>query len=83
MAATSIGTDVPPELVGTAAGVVNTAAQLGTAVGVAGLVGLSLAVTGATGNAVAGTAWAWVGAAVLALGTVVYLASARGGRVKP
>lgn len=60
--ATSIGTDVPEELTGTAGAVVNTAAQLGTALGVAALV-LLAAVVGPPEGTVAG----WVVAAALAL----------------
>jgi MFS family permease len=63
VAANSIGTDVPEALRGTAAGILNTAAQLGTSVGIAVLLlvaasasftaGWSCAATGALGTAVA------------------------------
>ena len=66
--ATAIGTDVPPALLGGATGVVNTAAQLGTALGVAGLVVLATAMGG-----VGGTVTADVVAAALALATAATL----------
>ena len=66
--ATAIGTDVPPALLGGAAGVVNTAAQLGTALGVAGLVVLATTV-----GDVGGTVAADLVAASLALATALVL----------
>ncbi|WP_162850751.1 MFS transporter [Amnibacterium kyonggiense] len=71
--ATAIGTDVPAGLVGGAAGVVNTAAQLGTALGVAGLVVLAGVVGGAAGTTVADLV-----AAAIALVMAIGLASVRG-----
>jgi MFS family permease len=58
VAANSLATDVSPELRGTASGLVNTAAQLGAALGTAGAVLVA---------SVTGTATAWVVAAVAAL----------------
>ncbi|GAA3340683.1 MFS transporter [Amorphoplanes nipponensis] len=75
VAATAIGTDVPEELGGTASGVLNTGAQLGTALGVAGL--LLLAAT--VGGSRAGTATAWAVAAGLAGGTALVLVPRRAG----
>ncbi|WP_433730217.1 MFS transporter [Actinoplanes sp. CA-051413] len=60
VAGTAIGTDVADTLSGTASGVLNTGAQLGTAVGVAALL-LLAATTGGSGTAVA-----WAVAAGLA-----------------
>src|SRR4051794_13040867 len=57
VAGTAIGTDVEERLAGTATGVLNTAAQLGTALGVAALLVVAAA---------AGTAVAWGAAATLA-----------------
>jgi MFS family permease len=62
VAGNAIGTDVDESLRGTASGVLNTGAQLGTALGVAGL--LVLAVT--IDRPWPGTALAWAVAAVLA-----------------
>jgi hypothetical protein len=62
VAATAIGTDVAETLSGTAGGVLNTGAQLGTALGVAAL--LLLAAT--IGESGSGTAVAWAVAAGLA-----------------
>jgi MFS family permease len=62
VAANAIGTDVDRSLQGTASGVLNTGAQLGTALGVAGL--LVLAVT--IDRPWPGTALAWTVAAALA-----------------
>lgn len=70
--ATTIGTDVPEELTGTAGAVVNTAAQLGTALGVAALV-LLAAVVGPP----AGTVVGWVVAAALALAGAALLVRPR------
>jgi MFS family permease len=56
--ANALGTSVAPELQGTAAGALNTAAQLGTALGVAFLLALASATS---------TATAWIAAALLAL----------------
>ncbi|RSM74121.1 hypothetical protein DMB66_01420 [Actinoplanes sp. ATCC 53533] len=58
MAATAIGADVADSISGTASGVLNTGAQLGTAIGVAALLLLAAGV--------AGTAVAWAVAAGLA-----------------
>ncbi|SFT51410.1 Major Facilitator Superfamily protein [Geodermatophilus amargosae] len=65
VAATSLGTDVPAELQGTAAGVLNTAAQLGTALGVA-VVLLVVRVSEGTALPLAGAGLGWLAAALLA-----------------
>jgi MFS family permease len=56
VAATAHGTDVPPALQGTAAGVLNTAAQLGTALGVAFLLLLAATAGAPLGYAAAAVA---------------------------
>jgi MFS family permease len=81
VAATGLGTDVSPRWRGGASGIVNTAAQLGTAVGVAVLLLIAAATTGvpAAGTAPPRVAWA-VGAAVAAAGAVRF---ARAGAAGP
>lgn len=72
--ATRIGTDVPPHRRDTGAGLLNTAAQLGSAVGTAALLCLSEATTGAS-LPLSGPRLGWLAAAMLALTG----AAARGG----
>jgi hypothetical protein len=74
VAATAIGTDVPESLSGTASGVLNTGAQLGSAIGVAALLLLASAV----GRPGAGTAVAWAATAGIAL-TAGLVLTVRGG----
>lgn len=50
MAATAIGADVADSISGTASGVLNTGAQLGTAIGVAALLLLAAGVAGTGGG---------------------------------
>ncbi len=69
VAGTTIGTAVPDSLAGVASGVLNTGAQLGTAIGVAVIL-----VVAATTSAAAG----WGTAAVAAAATAVWLAARRG-----
>jgi MFS family permease len=66
VAATSLGTDLAPTLQGTASGVLNTAAQLGTALGVA-VVLLIATATEDTALPLAGAPLGWLVAAVAAL----------------
>ena len=66
VAATTLGTAVPETLRGTAAGIINTAAQLGTAIGIAVLWLVAAATTGAPGARAPVIAWA--GGAVIAAG---------------
>lgn len=70
VAATAIGTDVPAQFSSTAGGVVNTAAQLGTALGIAAFLALSAAITPPP----IGTRTAWIGIAALAAGTAIVVA---------
>ena len=75
VAATAIGTEVAETLGGTASGLLNTGAQLGTAVGVAGLLVLAASVN----QPWPGTAQAWVVAGVIAGATALRLIVARRG----
>jgi MFS family permease len=63
VAATALGTAVPAELQGTAAGAVNTAAQLGTALGVAGVL-LVVGVSEGSALPLAGSGLGWLTAAL-------------------
>jgi MFS family permease len=81
VATTGLGTDVEAHWRGSASGVINTAAQLGTALGIAALLLIAAATTGtpAIGTPAPATAWA-VAAAVAAAGAVFFaMASRRGG----
>jgi MFS family permease len=66
VAATTLGTTVPEVLRGTASGIINTAAQLGTAVGIAALLLIADATTGAPGPGTGAPVIAWAAAAALA-----------------
>jgi len=78
VAATGLGTDVGPRWRGGASGVVNTAAQLGTAVGVAILLLIAAATSGvpAAGTAPPRVAWA-VSAVVAAAAAARFAAPGR------
>jgi MFS family permease len=71
VAGTSIGTDVDHTLTGAATGLLNTGAQLGTAIGVAALLVLANSIN----LPWPGTAMAWIVAAVLAGCTALLLAT--------
>ena len=73
VAGTAIGTNVHSDLAGTATGLLNTGAQLGTALGVAALLILAAALPGA------GTAAAWGVAAAAAAATALVLHRPRAG----
>ena len=78
VAATTIGTDVPADLAGTAAGVLNTAAQLGTALGIAAVFVVAQT-TAAAGWTVSGSYLGWCCAtAVAAAGALTLTRKARG-----
>lgn len=66
VAATGLGTDVSPRWRGGASGIVNTAAQLGTAVGVAVLLLIAAATSGVPAAGTAPPRVAWAVAAVAA-----------------
>jgi MFS family permease len=72
VAATTLGTGVAPGVRGTASGILNTAAQLGTALGIAVLLLIATATAGAprAGGGVPVVAWS-VAAAVAAIGALV------------
>jgi MFS family permease len=76
VAANSVGTQVGEELTGGAAGLLNTAAQLGTALGVAALVTLATVAPQPTGTAIA---WA-TGAAIATVTALTILRSSREAR---
>ena len=80
VASTAIGTDVTEDLVGSAAGLVNTAAQLGTAIGVSVLITLAT-----VGDPTTGTVLAWAVAAVAAalLGAVMLVRRQGAGSAVP
>jgi MFS family permease len=80
VAATTLGTTVPGALRGTAAGIINTAAQLGTAVGIAGLLLISDATAGAPGPGPGAPVIAWAAAAAIAAaGALAFASSLRPG----
>ena len=66
VAATTLGTTVPEALRGTASGIINTATQLGTAVGIAALLLIADATTGAPGPGAGAPVIAWAAPAALA-----------------
>jgi len=72
VAATTIGTDVPADLAGTAAGVLNTAAQLGSALGI-GAMFVVAETTAGTGWAISGAYLGWCCAAVAAAAGAIAL----------
>jgi MFS family permease len=67
VAATGLGTDVDAYWRGTASGIINTAAQLGTAIGVAALLLIAAVTTGTPAPGVPVPAVAWAVAAALGL----------------
>jgi MFS family permease len=75
VAATTLGTTVPEALRGTASGIINTAAQLGTAVGIAALLLIADATTGAPGPGTGAPVIAWTAAAAIAAAGAGALAS--------
>jgi predicted MFS family arabinose efflux permease len=75
VAATSLGTRVSDALTGSATGLLNTAAQLGTALGVAALVTIGSIASPPTGTAIAWTA----GAATAGLAGLIMLTARTGG----
>jgi hypothetical protein len=76
VAATTLGTTVPEVLRGTASGIINTAAQLGTAVGIAALLLIADATTGAPGPGTGAPVIAWAAAAAIAAaGALVFTRS--------
>lgn len=78
VAATTAGTDVARRLQGTAAGALNTAAQLGTALGVAGVLLLATS-TADSDLPLTGTPLGWAAAAALAAVSALALLTSRPG----
>lgn len=79
VATTSMATDVPEKPRATASGIVNTGAQLGTAIGTAGVLLLAAATTGVPDATIATPYIAWATAGVLAVVVAVAFARMRGG----
>ena len=77
VATTTLGTSVPLRSRGTASGVINTTAQLGTAIGIAVLVLVATATTGAPAADTARPAIAWAVAAAVAAGGATAFALSR------
>jgi MFS family permease len=76
VAATTLGTTVPVLLRGTASGVINTAAQLGTAIGIAAVLLIADGTTGAPGPGTGAPVIAWAAtAAIAAAGALAFTAS--------
>ena len=76
VAATTLGTAVPGTLRGTASGIINTAAQLGTATGIAVLLLIAAATTGPPGPGTGAPVIAWAtAAATAAAGTLAFTSS--------
>jgi MFS family permease len=66
VASTALGTAVPGTLRGTASGIINTAAQLGTATGIAAILSVAAATTGLPRPGTDGPFIAWAAAAAIA-----------------
>jgi MFS family permease len=77
VAATTLGTTVPAPLRGTASGIINTAAQLGTAIGIAATLLIAAATTGSGPPIIA---WA-AAAAIAAAGAVAFAVGTGHGKV--
>jgi MFS family permease len=81
VAATTLGTDVATTVRGTASGIINTAAQIGTATGIAVLLLIAAATTGAPGTASGVPVIAWTAAAATAaIGALACARSPRPGQ---
>ena len=79
VAATGLGTDVEPRWRGSASGIINTAAQLGTAVGIATLLLVAAATTGTPAPDTPPPRIAWAVAALAAAAGAAWFAAARRG----
>ena len=75
VAATTLGTTVPGTLRGTASGIINTAAQLGTATGIAVLLLIAAATSGPPGPGTGAPVTAWAAAAAIAAAGALAFAS--------
>jgi MFS family permease len=83
VATTGLGTDVETHWRGSASGIINTAAQLGTAIGVAVLLLIAAATTGTPARGTPAPAIAWTVAAAVAAAGAVFFARASRHRVAP
>jgi predicted MFS family arabinose efflux permease len=83
VATTSLGTDVPEQLRATSSGVINTSAQLGTAIGTALLLLVAAATTGVPDATTGPPVVAWAAAAGLALVTAAGFARLPRARAGP
>jgi MFS family permease len=81
VATTSLGTDVPEPLRATSSGVINTSAQLGTAIGTALVLLVAAATTGIPDASTGAPVIAWGATALLALGAAAGFARLRAGRI--
>jgi MFS family permease len=81
VAATGLGTDVEPRWRGGASGIINTAAQLGTAVGIATLLLVAAATSGTPAPGLPPPRIAWAVAALVAAVGAAWFAIARRGSV--
>jgi len=78
VASTALGTTVPAGLRGTASGIINTAAQLGTAIGIAVILLITAATTGLPGPGTSAPVIAWAAAAAIAIaGALAFTRSPR------
>jgi MFS family permease len=77
VAATGLGTEVSPRWRGAASGIINTAAQLGTATGTAVLLLIAAATSGVPATGVRPPRFAWAAAAVVAAAGAAWFARAR------
>jgi MFS family permease len=75
VASTALGTTVPAGLRGTASGIINTAAQLGTALGIAVIFLIAAATTGLPGPGTSAPGIAWATAAAIAAAGALALTS--------
>jgi MFS family permease len=82
VAATATGTDVAEDLQGVASGVLNTAAQLGTALGVAAIL-LVAALSGGSEGPAGGAPAGWAAAALAAAAGVAWFARSRPHMLRP
>jgi MFS family permease len=80
VAATTLGTSVAAGLRSTASGVLNTSAQVGTALGIAVLLLIATATTGVTGHGTTGPVVAWACAAIVAAAGALGFARAASAR---
>jgi MFS family permease len=79
VASTALGTTVPARLRGTASGIINTAAQLGTAIGIAVILLITAATTGLPRPGASAPVIAWATAAATAIaGALAFIRSSDG-----